>query len=49
MRGTLQGSLLDVADEIAIGPLDASVRRIELGRGAWLDVRPHWICGADDL
>ena len=49
MRGTLQGSLLDVADEIAIGPLAASVRRVELGRGAWLDLRPHWITGADEL
>jgi alkylated DNA repair dioxygenase AlkB len=49
MRGTLQGSLLDVADAIAIGRLGSSVRRIELGRGAWLDLRPHWITGADDL
>ena len=49
MRGTLQGSLLDIADEIAVGPLTASVRRIELGRGAWLDLRPHWITGADAL
>jgi len=49
MRGTLQGSLLDVADEIAIGPLAASVRRVALSRGAWLDLRPHWITGADEL
>jgi alkylated DNA repair dioxygenase AlkB len=49
MRGTLQSSLFDVADEITLGSLGSSVRRIELGRGAWLDVRPHWITGADDL
>ncbi len=49
MRGTLQGSLLDVADEIAIGSLGDTVRRVELGRGAWLDLRPHWITGADEL
>ncbi len=49
MEGALQGSLLDVADEVAVGPLDASMRRVELGAGAWLDVRPHWIAGADDL
>lgn len=49
MRGTLQGSLLDIADEIAIGPLGSSVRRVELTEGAWLDVRPHWITGADEL
>ena len=49
MHGTLQGSLLDIADEIAIGPLGSSVRRVELTEGAWLDVRPHWITGADEL
>ena len=49
MEGALQGSLLDIADEIAIGPLGRSVRRIELGQGAWIDVRPHWITGADEL
>jgi alkylated DNA repair dioxygenase AlkB len=48
-QGSLQGSLLDVADEIAIGPLAGSVRRVELSRGAWLDLRPHWITGADEL
>ena len=49
MRGTLQGSLLDFADEIAVGPLAASVRRVELSRGAWVDLRPRWITGADEL
>lgn len=49
MRGTLQGSLLDFADEIDIGPLAGSVRRTELGRGAWLDLRPQWVTGADEL
>lgn len=49
MRGGLQGSLLDFADEIAVGPLGDSVRRTELSRGAWLDLRPHWVTGADEL
>jgi alkylated DNA repair dioxygenase AlkB len=49
MRGTLQGSLLDVTAEIAIRPLAGAVRRIELSRGAWLDLCPHWITGADEV
>ncbi|MBR7839802.1 alpha-ketoglutarate-dependent dioxygenase AlkB [Actinospica durhamensis] len=49
MRGTLQGSLLDVADEITIGPLGGAVERNELSRGAWVDVRTHWVSGADEL
>jgi alkylated DNA repair dioxygenase AlkB len=44
-----QASLLDVGDEIAPGPLGATVRRTELGHGAWLDLRPHWLRGADAL
>lgn len=49
MKGALQGSLLDVADDVTIGALGTSMRRIELNAGAWLDVRPHWISGADEL
>jgi alkylated DNA repair dioxygenase AlkB len=49
MRGGLQGSLLDFADEIAVGPLGDSVRRTELTRGAWVDLRPQWVTGADEL
>ncbi|HTJ67660.1 MAG TPA: alpha-ketoglutarate-dependent dioxygenase AlkB [Actinospica sp.] len=49
MEGALQGSLLDVADEVSVGRLGTSVRRVELSDGAWLDVRPHWISGADEL
>lgn len=49
MEGALQGSLLDVSDDVAVGSLNTSMRRIELSAGAWLDVRPHWISGADDL
>jgi alkylated DNA repair dioxygenase AlkB len=44
-----QASLLDAGDEIEPGPLGASVRRIHLGDGAWIDVRPGWLRGADTL
>ena len=33
----------------ALAPLGASVRRTELARGAWVDVRPGWVRGADAL
>ncbi|BFV56273.1 alpha-ketoglutarate-dependent dioxygenase AlkB [Kitasatospora sp. CMC57] len=42
-----QGSLLS-ADRPELGPL-AGVRRTELGRGAWVDLLPGWVCGADAL
>jgi alkylated DNA repair dioxygenase AlkB len=44
-----QGSLLDASDEAGLGPLGATVRRTHLSRGAWVDVRPGWIAGADAL
>ncbi|WP_329493890.1 alpha-ketoglutarate-dependent dioxygenase AlkB [Kitasatospora herbaricolor] len=44
----LQGSLLDGTDEIGLRPLTA-VRRTELGAGAWVDVLPGWLTGADEL
>jgi alkylated DNA repair dioxygenase AlkB len=49
MSMTLQSSLLDLAAEPAIGELGASVRRTALSRGAWLEVRPGWLAGADVL
>ncbi|MFF8842670.1 alpha-ketoglutarate-dependent dioxygenase AlkB [Streptomyces sp. NPDC015127] len=44
----LQGSLFDQADEIRLGSLDGMGRTI-LGNGAWLDVLPGWLTGADEL
>ena len=32
-----------------LGELGSSVRRTPLTRGAWVDVRPGWVSGADDL
>ncbi|HEY1572894.1 MAG TPA: alpha-ketoglutarate-dependent dioxygenase AlkB [Pseudonocardiaceae bacterium] len=49
MAGTaLQGSLLDGFDTVAVGSLDAAVRT-PLGAGAWVDVLPGWLRGADAL
>ncbi len=45
----LQGSLLDLADEVTLGPLEAAVQRRELTDGAWVDVRRGWLAGADVL
>ncbi|MFS4104420.1 alpha-ketoglutarate-dependent dioxygenase AlkB family protein [Streptomyces sp. PD-S100-1] len=44
----LQGSLFDQADELRLGSL-AGLRRTELGLGAWIDVLPGWLTGADEL
>ena len=49
MTLAFQGSLLDGADGAGPGPLGSSVRRTALRGGAWIDVRPGWIGGADAL
>jgi alkylated DNA repair dioxygenase AlkB len=49
MSAALQASLLDLSDEIALGPLRGAVTRRPLSRGAWLDVRRGWLTGADAL
>src|SRR5947209_13941185 len=46
---TYQPSLLDLGTEIGPGPLGPSVRRTRLDHGAWIDVRPGWLRGADAL
>ena len=43
---SLQGSLLDLDDQPACGPLGQSVRRTALAHGAWVDIRPGWMSGA---
>ncbi|MEV5737760.1 alpha-ketoglutarate-dependent dioxygenase AlkB [Streptomyces sp. NPDC052292] len=48
MATHLQGSLFDQTDELRLGPLDG-LRRTELGHGAWIDVLPGWLSGADAL
>jgi alkylated DNA repair dioxygenase AlkB len=49
MTGAFQSSLLDCSDEVVPGPLGSSLRRTVLSGGAWIDVRPGWIAGADTL
>jgi alkylated DNA repair dioxygenase AlkB len=58
MTVTWQGSLLDSLDEPDDGadhhlgqvePLTGRVRRTHLSHGAWVDVLPGWLHGADDL
>ncbi|MFF6783553.1 alpha-ketoglutarate-dependent dioxygenase AlkB [Streptomyces sp. NPDC012510] len=44
----LQGSLFDQSDDVRLGPLDG-LRRRELGAGAWIDLLPGWLGGADAL
>lgn len=40
-----QGSLFDLEAEPALAPL--APRRADLGHGAWIDVQPGWLTGAD--
>ena len=49
MPAGFQGSLLDSGDEATLRPLGSAVRRTVLARGAWIDVRPSWVAGADLL
>ncbi|WP_330256545.1 alpha-ketoglutarate-dependent dioxygenase AlkB [Nocardia sp. NBC_00565] len=48
MSTPLQGSLLDGFGEIEVGGL-ARIQRTMLSHGAWVDVLPGWLCGADVL
>jgi alkylated DNA repair dioxygenase AlkB len=49
MDVALQGSLFDTAEApVGLGSLE-SVRRTELSDGAWVDVLPGWLTGADSL
>jgi alkylated DNA repair dioxygenase AlkB len=48
MSTVIQGSLFDT-DEVGLGSLRPSIQRQVLGRGAWIDVLPGWLHGADAL
>jgi alkylated DNA repair dioxygenase AlkB len=48
MPAALQGSLFDAVEEDGLGSL-ADIRRTTLCGGAWIDVRPGWLTGADAL
>ena len=50
MTAAFQASLFDAGcEDVTVEPLGAAVRRTELTDGAWLDLRPGWLSGADLL
>ncbi|WP_116020632.1 alpha-ketoglutarate-dependent dioxygenase AlkB [Thermomonospora umbrina] len=49
MTPPFQASLLTCEDEARPGPLGGTVRRTALTLGAWIDLRPTWMGGADAL
>jgi len=49
MSMALQGSLLDVADHPELRTLTSGLQRTVLTRGAWVDYRPGWLGGAEEL
>ena len=56
MTVEFQASLFDTllpeeagAGKPVLGPLKGTVRRHALTRGAWVDVRPGWVSGSDEL
>ena len=44
----LQGSLFDSTEDVGLRPL-SGLRRTSLSRGAWIDVLPGWLTGADTV
>jgi alkylated DNA repair dioxygenase AlkB len=48
MSGAFQASLFDVGQQFELGDLGRLARRV-LAHGAWVDVLPGWILGADPL
>ena len=48
MGADLQASLLDAFADPELGSLDA-LQRTELSHGAWIDVLPGWLSGADQV
>jgi alkylated DNA repair dioxygenase AlkB len=49
MLSLIQTSLFDAGSDVAFSPLTDNVVRHELGRGAWVDLLPGWLSGADAL
>jgi alkylated DNA repair dioxygenase AlkB len=49
MTPAFQGSLLDLSDDVELRRLGDAVQRVELSGGAWVDLRPAWVRGADAL
>ncbi|HUN35694.1 MAG TPA: alpha-ketoglutarate-dependent dioxygenase AlkB [Trebonia sp.] len=47
--GGVQGSLLELLDEGVPAPGPLSPERLELTRGAWVDVQRGWLAGSQEL
>src|SRR5215475_13676228 len=47
-QSSWQGSLLDLMEAAGPGSL-AEARRVPLAHGAWVDLLPGWMSGADEL
>lgn len=45
----LQQNLFAAGEAVGLGPLDEGHERAHLSAGAWLDLRPGWVGGADAL
>ncbi|WP_031470453.1 alpha-ketoglutarate-dependent dioxygenase AlkB [Sciscionella sediminilitoris] len=48
MTAMLQGSLFGTEEAVGLRPLEQA-RRTELGDGAWIDLLPGWLSGADEV
>lgn len=49
MTSVFQASLLDLTEDVRLRELAPSVQRTALAHGAWLDLLPGWVSGADAL
>jgi alkylated DNA repair dioxygenase AlkB len=49
MTAAFQGSLFDTSAPPGPGRLSGMVERVHLSQGAWIDLRPGWFSGADEL
>src|SRR3954462_16022922 len=48
-RASLFDTVTPEGTGVRLGDLGGTVRRRELTRGAWIDVRPAWATGSDEL
>ena len=44
-----QGLLLDLGTPVRVRGLDRGLERTWLSDGAWIDVKRHWVDGADSV
>jgi alkylated DNA repair dioxygenase AlkB len=49
MTGAFQASLLGTGADVGLRELGPPLRRTELAHGAWVDLLPGWVMGADTL